>query len=59
MAEVVELKATVTKTDSAVRLLQEKLCREHGLSQEEIQSATISIKGSEITVKPKKGKKDE
>jgi hypothetical protein len=54
MAEVLELKATVTKTDSAVRLLQEKLCREHGLTQEEIQKATITIKNGEVTVK--KGK---
>jgi len=52
MAE--EIKASPNKVDIAIRLLQEKLCREYSLTPEEIQAATITIKGSEVTVK--KGK---
>lgn len=43
----------VSKTDVAVRLLEEKLCREYGLSQEELRKSTITIKDGEVTVKGK------
>lgn len=42
-----------SKIAVAVRLLEEKLCREYDLSLEELQKKTITIKGGEITVKGK------
>jgi hypothetical protein len=49
-----EIKPTVSKTDSVIRLLQEKVCREYQLTQEEVKASTITIKNGEVTVK--KGK---
>jgi hypothetical protein len=37
----------------AVRLLEEKLCREYSLSVEELRKKTITIKNGEVTVKGK------
>mgnify|MGYP000885611206 CR=1 FL=1 len=45
---------SANKVDVAVRLLEEKLCREYGMSQEELRKATITIKDGEVTVKGKK-----
>jgi hypothetical protein len=57
MAEKVDLEATVTavrsKTDTAVTLLEEKLCREYSLTLDELRQATVTIKGGEVTVKTK------
>lgn len=50
MAEV-EKPSSSSKVDVAVRLLEEKLCREYEISQEELRKATITIKNGEITVK--------
>lgn len=50
MAEV-EKPSSSSKVDVAVRLLEEKLGREYGLSQEELRKATITIKNGEVTVK--------
>ena len=50
-----EVKAPVSnKLDSWLILGYEKLAREYGLSIEEVQQATITIKGGEVTVKGKK-----
>ena len=50
-----EVKAPVSnKLDSWLILGYEKLAREYGLSIEEGQTATITIKGGEVTVKGKK-----
>ena len=38
------------KLDVAVRLLEEKLCREYSLSLAELREATITIKNGEVTV---------
>lgn len=58
----VELEATVSKpadkTSSAVLLLEEKLCREYGVSQEELRAGTITIKNGEVTVKLKEKKSE-
>lgn len=43
-----------SKLDVAVRLLEEKLCREYSLSIEELRKKTITIKNGEVTVKGKK-----
>lgn len=48
------LPSPAVKTGNAVRILQEKVCREFGLTPEEVKAATITIKGSEVTIK--KGK---
>jgi len=57
MAEKVDLEATVTavrsKTDTAVTLLEEKLCREYSLTLDELRQATVTIKNGEVTVKTK------
>lgn len=57
MAEKVNLEATVTavrsKTETAVTLLEEKLCREYSLTLDELRQATITIKNGEVTVKTK------
>jgi len=45
---------SANKLDFAVRLLEEKLCREYCLSIEELRKKTITIKGGEVTVKGKK-----
>lgn len=50
MAEV-EKPSSSSKVDVAVRLLEEKLCREYEISQEELRKATITIKNGEVTVK--------
>lgn len=42
------------KVESTILLLEEKLCREYGLSLEELRRATITIKGGQVTVKGKK-----
>ena len=52
--EAMVLKPVDNKVDVAVRLLEEKLSREHGLTIEELRKATITIKNGEITVKGKK-----
>jgi len=50
-----EVKTPVSnKLDSWLILGYEKLAREYGLSIEEVQQATITIKGGEVTVKGKK-----
>lgn len=49
-----ETTPTVSKLDSMIRLLQEKVCREYDLTIEEVKAATITIKGNEVTIK--KGK---
>jgi len=49
-----EVQPVSDKVQSAVRLLEEKLCREYDLTTEELKKATITIKNGEITVK--KGK---
>ena len=50
-----EVKAPVSnKLDSWLILGYEKLAREYGLSIEEVQKATITIKDGEVTVKGKK-----
>ena len=50
-----EVKTPVSnKLDSWLILGYEKLAREYGLSIEEAQQATITIKGGEVTVKGKK-----
>lgn len=60
MAEKIDLEATVTavrsKTDTAVTLLEEKLCREYSLTLDELRQATITIKNGEVTVKTKGSK---
>lgn len=43
-----------SKLDVAVRLLEEKLCREYDISLEELRKATITIKDGGVTVKGKK-----
>lgn len=43
----------VNKTDVAVRLLEEKLCREYDMSLEDLRNSTIIIKDGVITVKGK------
>ena len=57
MAEKVDLESTVTavrsKTDTAVTLLEEKLCREYSLTLDELRQATVTIKNGEVTVKTK------
>ena len=50
----VNIQATVSKTDNAVRILQEKVCRDFSLTPDEVKEVTITIKGNEITIK--KGK---
>lgn len=42
------------KVEVAILLLEEKLCREYGLSLEELRRATITIKGGQVTVKGNK-----
>ena len=42
------------KVEATILLLEEKLCREYGLSLEELRRATITIKGGQVTVKGKK-----
>ena len=60
MAEKIDLEDTVTavrsKTDTAVTLLEEKLCREYSLTLDELRQATITIKNGEVTVKTKGSK---
>jgi hypothetical protein len=48
-----EVKPVDNRVDVAVRLLEEKLTREYGLSLEELRKATITIKNGEVTVKGK------
>lgn len=48
-----ELQPVANKVDVAIRLLEEKLCREYSLSIEELRKATITIKNGEVTVKGK------
>jgi hypothetical protein len=48
-----EVKPLDNRVDVAVRLLEEKLTREYGLSLEELRKATITIKNGEVTVKGK------
>lgn len=48
------MKPSSNKVDVAVRLLEEKLCREYSLSVEELRKTTITIKDGEVTVKGKK-----
>lgn len=48
------MKPFSNKVDVAVRLLEEKLCREYDMSIEELRKATITIKNGEVTVKGKK-----
>jgi hypothetical protein len=49
-----EVQPVSDKVQSAVRLLEEKLCREYDMTVEELRKATITIKNGEVTVK--KGK---
>ncbi len=49
-----EVKPSSDKLGVAVRLLEEKLSREYGMSTEELHKATITIKDGEVTVKGKK-----
>ena len=48
-----EKQPLANKLDVAVRLLEEKLCREYDLSLEQLRKATITIKNGEVTVKGK------
>lgn len=52
--ENMEVQPSSNKVDAAVRLLEEKLCREYDMTLEELRKATITIKNGEITVKGKK-----
>lgn len=47
------IKPSMNKVEAAVRLLEEKLCREYSLSVEELRKKTITIKNGEVTVKGK------
>ncbi len=49
-----EVQPVSDKVQSAVRLLEEKLCREYEMSLEELRKATVTIKNGEVTVKGKK-----
>lgn len=49
-----EVQPVSDKVQSAVRLLEEKLCREYDMTVEELRKATITIKNGQVTVK--KGK---
>lgn len=51
--QMAEVKPVSSKVDVAVRLLEEKLTREYGLSLEELRKSTITIKNGEVTVKGK------
>lgn len=48
-----EVQPASNKVQSAVRLLEEKLCREYEMSLEELRKATVTIKNGEVTVKGK------
>ncbi len=48
-----EVQPASDKVQSAVRLLEEKLCREYEMSLEELRKATVTIKNGEVTVKGK------
>jgi hypothetical protein len=52
--ENMEVQPVSDKVQSAVRLLEEKLCREYDMTVEELRKATITIKNGQVTVK--KGK---
>lgn len=52
--ENMEVQPSSSKVDAAVRLLEEKLCREYDMTLEELRKATITIKNGEVTVKGKK-----
>lgn len=52
--ENMEVQPSSSKVDAAVRLLEEKLCREYDMTLEELRKATITIKNGVVTVKGKK-----
>ena len=49
-----EIQPSLNKLQSAIKLLEEKLCDEHNLELEELRKTTIIIKNGKITVKGKK-----
>lgn len=51
--ENMEVQPSSSKVDAAVRLLEEKLCREYDMTLEELRKATITIKNGVVTVKGK------
>lgn len=51
--ENMEVQPSSSKVDAAVRLLEEKLCREYDMTLEELRKATITIKNGQVTVKGK------